>query len=90
MTYTLPQLSDLNIRKTIAREHLSANRLKDALYAYAQIIRDYPADPDAYLILGDLYLAGEKYAIALDLYQDAINLDPKNTDISNQDRIGKS
>ncbi len=69
MTYTLPQLTDLNIRKTLGRDHLSANRLKEALYTFADIIRDFSADPEAYLVLGDLYLAGEKFTVALDLYQ---------------------
>ena len=90
MTYTLPQLSDLNYRKTMAREYLSTDKLKDALYAFAQIIRDYSADPEAYLVLGDLYLAGEKYATALVLYQNAINLDPNNTDLSNRLELAKT
>lgn len=90
MTYTLPQLSDLNYRKTMAREYLSTDKLKDALYAFAQIIRDYPADPEAYLVLGDLYLAGEKYAVALNLYQNAVRLDPNNTDILNRIELARA
>jgi hypothetical protein len=70
----------------MGRGHLSANRLKEALHTFAEIVREYPADPEAYVVLGDLYLAGEKFAVALNLYQSAISLDPENNELSN--RIG--
>lgn len=89
MAYTFQQLTDLNIRKTTGHGHLSSNRLKDALVTFAEIIRDFPADLEAYLILGDLYLAAEKYAMALNLYQEAISLDPDNSDLQNRIELAR-
>ena len=80
MAYTLTQLTDLNIRKTVGRGHLTANRLREALDSFANLVRDYPTDFEAYLVLGDLYLAGDMFGTALDLYRQAQSL---NQEISN-------
>lgn len=78
----ISDLTDLTLRKTKGRECLSANRLMDALHIFSEIIRVYPNDPEAYLILGDQYLAGEMYSAAMNLYQRANALDPDNKSIN--------
>jgi glycosyltransferase involved in cell wall biosynthesis len=68
-----PILADLNERKAIGRAHLEANRVEDALRVYARILRDYPDDVDAYLFLGDCYLADGDAETALLLYSQGLD-----------------
>ena len=89
MAYSLTQLTDLNIRKTVGRGHLSANRLREALDAFANLMRDYPTDFEAYLVLGDLYLAGDIFGTALDLYRRAKSLSPDNIELENRITLAK-
>ena len=69
MDYILTQLTDINFRKSTGHEQLSSNQLKEALKTFADLISEYPADYEPYLVLGDLYLAAENYSAALLLYQ---------------------
>jgi tetratricopeptide (TPR) repeat protein len=89
MAYTLTQLTDLNIRKTVGRGHLTANRLREALDSFANLVRDYPTDFEAYLVLGDLYLAGDMFGTALDLYRQAQSLNQENLELENRINLAK-
>jgi tetratricopeptide (TPR) repeat protein len=89
MDYILAQLTDINYRKTTGHEQLSSNQLKEAMQTFANLIREYPADLEAYLVLGDLYLAGEMFSAALLLYQKALILDPESVEISNRINLAK-
>jgi len=74
-------MTDLPTRKSIARDHLSANELDKALEVYADILRDYPDDVEAYLVLGDMYRTGGDDSTAARLYASALRLDPQNPEI---------
>jgi tetratricopeptide (TPR) repeat protein len=89
MDYILAQLTDINFRKTTGHEQLSSNLLKEAMQTFANLIREYPADLEAYLILGDLYLAGEMFSAALFLYKKALILNPEGIEISNRINLAK-
>lgn len=77
---------DLVYRKAVGRTYLSNNQLAEAIDAYAKMIQDYPLDVDAYLVLGDLYLAAEDSTAALYIYNKAKLITPDNQEINN--RIG--
>jgi Tfp pilus assembly protein PilF len=71
----------LPVRKGLARAHLNTNRLAAAVEAYAGIVRDYPDDVEAHLMLGDFYLAGGDAGAASQLYARARRIDPHNPDV---------
>ena len=81
---------DLNYRKTIARTLLSNNQLNEAIPAYAAIVKDYPLDTEAFIILGDLYLAGEDSTAALYFYHRAKLIAPENSEITNRIELAES
>lgn len=78
---TLQQQTELQLRITIARGHLRNNEVKEAMMVYASCLLDYPDDIEAYLVLGDLQLAGENPSLALSCYQAAAMKFPKRNDI---------
>jgi hypothetical protein len=67
-------MTDLKILKTIGRTYLSANRIEEALKLYLDILHEYPDDVDAYIIIGDLYLASGDSKSAASLYEKASRL----------------
>jgi glycosyltransferase involved in cell wall biosynthesis len=67
---------DLAQRKALGKQHLEANRIEQAIQVFAQILREYPADIESYLILGDCYLADGDPETALALYTQAQELAP--------------
>ena len=75
---TLSQSTDIKVRKIMARSHMNANRLEEAVDAYAEILRDYPDDEEVLLVLGNLYLASGDSKTAEKLYRHALELDPEN------------
>jgi tetratricopeptide (TPR) repeat protein len=83
-TLSPSQESDLLVRKMTGRGYLSANRFSDALELYAAVLRDYPQDLESYIVLGDLYLAGDDVKTAENLYAAALDLDPANGEIQNR------
>ncbi len=89
MDYILAQLTDITLKKTTGHEQLSSNQLKEAMQTFANLIREYPADIEAYLVLGDLYLAGEMFSSALLLYQKALILNPESIEISNRINLAR-
>lgn len=74
-------LPDIDERKALGRAHLESGRVEAALQVYARILRDYPNDIDAYLFLGDCYLADGDGETALLLYGQAAERDPAHTEI---------
>jgi glycosyltransferase involved in cell wall biosynthesis len=82
--------ADLNERKALGRAHLEANRVEDALRVYARILRDYPNDVDAYLFLGDCYLAEGDGETALLLYGQAHERDSQDPEIRRRIRLAKA
>jgi tetratricopeptide (TPR) repeat protein len=64
--------------------------LAEAIETYTAIIHDYPMDVEAYLVLGDLYLAGEDAAAALSLYLKARLISPENPDITSRIELAES
>lgn len=74
-------------RKQLGRAHLTANRLKDALDVFAELVRVYPDDAEAHALLGDCYLAGGEAATALQLYRRAQALEPRNAGIIRRLRL---
>ncbi len=89
MDYILAQLTDINFRKNTGHEQLSSNQLKEAMQTFANLIREYPADLEGYLVLGDLYLAGEMFSAALLLYKKALILNPESLEIANRINLAK-
>lgn len=71
--------SDLTQRKSLGKQHLEANRIEQAIQVFAQILREYPADIESYLILGDCYLADGDPDTALAFYTQAQQLAPQDT-----------
>lgn len=69
---------DLAHRKALGKQHLEANRIEQAIQVFAQILREYPADIESYLILGDCYLADGDPATALAFYTQAQELAPED------------
>ncbi|GAB4479684.1 MAG: hypothetical protein Kow0088_20820 [Anaerolineales bacterium] len=69
---------DLAQRKAIGKQHLEANRIEQAIQVFAQILREYPADIESYLILGDCYLADGDPSTALAFYSQAQELAPQD------------
>jgi tetratricopeptide (TPR) repeat protein len=90
MEYMTPVENELQYRKALGRSHLSGNRLAEAIEMYSSIIRDYPQDVEAYLVLGDLYLAGEDSSAALALYKKARSLSPENVEIINRIKLAEA
>lgn len=81
MTLSSHEQTDLQLRITIARGHLRNNEVKEAMLVYATCILDYPEDIEAYLVLGDLQLAGENPSLALSCYQTAALKFPNRSEI---------
>ncbi len=82
MTQAQPQLSvDLDARKSLARAYVDANRIEDALRLYASVLRQHPQDVEAYLAMGDCYLAEGDGETAWLLYQQAARLTPEQPHI---------
>jgi glycosyltransferase involved in cell wall biosynthesis len=75
---------DLDARKALARAHVDANRLEQALRLYAAILRDNPQDVDTYLAMGDCYLAEGDGETAWLLYQQAARLAPDEPHIQHR------
>ncbi|RCK71672.1 MAG: Glycosyl transferase, group 1 [Anaerolineae bacterium] len=71
--------ADLAQRKAVGKQHLEANRIEQAIQVFAQILREYPADIESYLILGDCYLADGDPDTALAFYTQAQQLDPQDS-----------
>lgn len=87
---TLSQSTDIKVRKIMARSHMNANRLEEAVDAYAEILRDYPDDEEVLLVLGNLYLASGDSKTAEKLYRHALELDPENKEIEQQVLLAQS
>ncbi|MBL8055903.1 MAG: hypothetical protein JNK29_04350, partial [Anaerolineales bacterium] len=77
---TSDSLIDLPNLKRLARSQLNADRLESALPAFAQILRHDPSDAEAYLAVGDGYLAAGDPAAAYCLYARAGELEPLNAE----------
>jgi len=71
--------SDLTSRKALGKQYLEANRIEQAIQVFAQILREYPADIESYLILGDCYLADGDPETALAFYTQAQQLAPQDS-----------
>lgn len=86
MTMSQPGLppSDLKFRKIMGRTYLHQNDLEAALEVYSNILRDYPQDIDALLVIGNLYLASGDSLTAQALYQQALEFDPTNLAVRRQ------
>ena len=87
---SISQNTDLKVRKIMARSHMNADRLEEAVETYAAILRDYPDDVEVLLVLGNLYLASGDSKTAEDLYSRALKLDPENKEIEQQVTLAKS
>lgn len=74
----------------MARSHLTANRLEEAIETYAAILNDYPDDVEVLLVLGNLYLASGDSGSAESLYTRALSLDPENNEIKKQVLLAQS
>lgn len=85
MTLRSPaQSADLRVRKMLGRSHLRANRLPEGIEIYTEILKDYPEDLEAMLILADLYYAaGDPWTAGL-LYEKAYQVDPTNETIKSR------
>src|SRR5690349_20301362 len=75
---------ELKVRKILGRTYLNENRLAEALDVFVQILKDYPDDLEALLVLGGCYLAGGDGKTARSLYLRALQLDPNNKTIERQ------
>jgi hypothetical protein len=80
---------DLQARKALGRSYLNENRIEDALRTYADILRENPRDVDAYLFLGDCYLAEGDGETALLLYRQAQVLAPGNVEVQRRVRLAR-
>lgn len=87
---SLSRNTDLKVRKIMARSHMNADRLEEAVETYAGILRDYPNDVEVLLVLGNLYLASGDSKTAEDLYHRALTLEPENKEIEQQVILAKS
>ncbi len=90
MELALIENTDLNIRKTLGRSLLSSNQIVEALNTYADTIRLFPSDIEAYLVLGDLYLAGDNPSAAMRLYLDAQSIGPSQKEITNRINLAQA
>lgn len=79
-----PPPSELKFRKIMGRTYLHQNDLEAALEVYSGILRDYPQDVDALLVIGNLYLASGDPLTAQALYQRALEADPANLAVRRQ------
>jgi glycosyltransferase involved in cell wall biosynthesis len=77
---TTEQLTDLNVRTLQGRENLTLGNIRESLQIFINILRDYPNDLRTLLTLGDVYLASNQPAAALQYYSNALNIDPKNVE----------
>ena len=68
----------LEQQKSIGLSFLENGEFTEAIKIYKKILLEYPNDVEAYLLLGDLYLATEDYASSEKLYEKALSLDPEN------------
>lgn len=83
-------LVDLEARKALGKAHLNANQIEDAIRVYTKILRDYPQDIDAYLFLGDCYLADGDANTALLLYSQALEQSPENEEVHRRLRLARN
>jgi hypothetical protein len=80
----------LEARKNIGRMHLNANRLQQALEVFADILKENPGDVETHLLLGDWYLASGDAGTAIQLYQRAEQLDPRQTEVASRLRLAQA
>jgi glycosyltransferase involved in cell wall biosynthesis len=86
----LPEkIAELNQRKAQGRAYLEANKTNDALRVYARILRDYPEDIDAYLFIGDCYLADGDGETAFLLYDHAYDLNPSHNEVRKRRKLAQ-
>ena len=78
---------DLNTMKALGRAHLNADRIDDALQVYARILRAYPEDIEAYLYMGDCFLAEGDVNAALLMYNQAFEHAPDNHEVQRRLRL---
>ena len=64
--------------KSIGLSYLEKGDFREAVKIYKQILLEYPDDVEAYMLLGDLYLATEDYPSSEKLYEKALSLEPDN------------
>lgn len=84
------QRSDLQARKALGRSYLNENRVEDALRVYANILREDPQDLEAYLFLGDCYLADGDGQTAAMLYGQALDLAPDSVEAQRRVRLAQA
>jgi len=78
---TTEQLSDLSVRTLQGRENLTLGNIRESLRIFINILRDYPEDVRTLLTLGDVYLASNQTATAMQFYTDALKIDPQNVEV---------
>jgi glycosyltransferase involved in cell wall biosynthesis len=81
--------SDLKIRKGIGRAYLNVNQIDKAREIFAGILRDYPLEMETSISLGDCYLAEGKAATAIQLYAEALKLNPEDPNLMTRLKLAK-
>lgn len=74
-------MSNLAVRKATARAHSQADRLDEAIQIFGSILQEYPDDFDAYLFIGDCYLASNDPYNAIQVYKQALGLKPDDIEV---------
>lgn len=72
----LSQNTSRKVRKLLGRAYLREYRVADAIDAYLALLRDYPEDADALIVLGNLYQISGNAAAGERLYQRALKINP--------------
>lgn len=90
MQSTISTNPELKVRKIMGRTYLNQSKLEEALEVYAGILRDFPDDLDALIVLGNLYLAAGDSRTACSVYRRALEIDPQNVAVSRQLELAES
>jgi len=73
--------------KQVGRSLAGEDRVEDALRIYARILKENPQDVEAYLFMGDLYLAQDDGETALLFYNQAQQLAPEDRVIAGRIKL---
>ena len=74
-------MTEAETLKNTGRQYLAAHDQENALQTCAQILRQNPEDVEAHLSLGDLYYEAGDVGTAVQLFAQALRLEPHNPDI---------
>ncbi len=84
-----PQASEIRLQLKKIRALIENHSLKKAEALASQLLRQYPMEGEPRMLLGDVYMRGQRLTKALYAYRDAIDRNPDYLDKNTRDFQGK-